>query len=408
MSRIPDFTMWPSSRAIPHFPRLAWTAPEGIAIKSAYRAEDTSGLAEMAAIRASRPIMRGPYPTMYVTQPWTIRQYAGFSTAEDSNAFYRRNLAQGQMGLSIAFDLPTHRGYDSDHPRVAGDVGMAGVAIDFDLRHAHAVRRHSARQDERVDDHERRGAADHGALYRRGRGAGRSAGETLGHDPERHPQGIHGAEHLYLSAAGIRCASSPTSSPIPARRCRNSIRSRSRAITCRRRERPPISNSPIRSPTGSNMCAPGIAAGLDIDRFAPRLSFFWAIGMNFFMEVAKMRAARMLWAKLMKPVRAERTSARSFCAPIARPRAGASPPRMCSTMWCAPRSRRWRRRRAARNRCTPIRSTRRLALPTDFSARIARNTQLFLQQEAGTCRVIDPWGGSYFVERLTADLAARA
>ena len=154
---------------------------------------------------------------MYAAQPWTIRQYAGFSTAEDSNAFYRRNLAAGQKGLSIAFDLATHRGYDSDHPRVAGDVGMAGVAINSDLRHAHAVLRHPARPDERVDDHERRGAAGARALHRRGGRTGRAARQALRHDPERHPQRIHGAEHLHLSARAVACASSPTSSPIPRR-----------------------------------------------------------------------------------------------------------------------------------------------------------------------------------------------
>ena len=140
---------------------------------------------------------------MYVTQPWTIRQYAGFSTAEDSNAFYRRNIAAGQKGLSVAFDLATHRGYDSDHPRVRGDVGMAGVAIDFDLRHAHAVRRHPARPDDRVDDHERRGAAGAGAVHRRRRGAGRAAGQARRHHPERHPQRVHGAQHLHLSARAL-------------------------------------------------------------------------------------------------------------------------------------------------------------------------------------------------------------
>ena len=145
---------------------------------------------------------------MYVNQPWTIRQYAGFSTAEDSNAFYRRNLAAGQKGLSVAFDLATHRGYDSDHPRVSGDVGMAGVAIDsiYDMRTLFAGI--PARPDERLDDHERRGAARHGALHRGRRGAGRAAGKTLRHDPERHPQRVHGAEHLYLSAQRPRCGSS--------------------------------------------------------------------------------------------------------------------------------------------------------------------------------------------------------
>ena len=180
-----------------------WLTPEGIAVKGVYGAGDLDGLDGLDAYPGIAPYLRGPYPTMYVTQPWTIRQYAGFSTAEDSNAFYRRNLAAGQKGLSIAFDLATHRGYDCDHPRVSGDVGMAGVAIDFDLRHAHAVRRHPARPDVGVDDHERRGAAGAGALHRRRRGAGRAAGKTRRHDPERHPQRIHGAQHLHLSAEAV-------------------------------------------------------------------------------------------------------------------------------------------------------------------------------------------------------------
>ena len=172
-------------------------------MKSAYGAGDLEGLDFLDTYPGIAPYLRGPYPTMYVTQPWTIRQYAGFSTAEDSNAFYRRNLAAGQKGLSIAFDLATHRGYDSDHPRVSGDVGMAGVAIDFDLRHAHAVRRHPARPDVGVDDHERRRAAGACALYRRRRGTRRAAGKARRHDPERHPQRIHGAQHLHLSAEAV-------------------------------------------------------------------------------------------------------------------------------------------------------------------------------------------------------------
>ena len=186
-----------------HDTAAPWLTPEGIAVKPVYGPDDVAGLDFLDTYPGIAPYLRGPYPAMYVTQPWTIRQYAGFSTAEDSNAFYRRNLAAGQKGLSVAFDLATHRGYDSDHPRVGGDVGMAGVAIDFDLRHAHAVRRHSARPDVGVDDHERRGAAGAGALHRRRRGAGREAGEALRHDPERHPQRIHGAQHLHLSAGAV-------------------------------------------------------------------------------------------------------------------------------------------------------------------------------------------------------------
>ena len=178
MTGIPDFTTVAFTDAgLAAQPGAAepWLTPEGIPVKPVYGPDDVAGLDFLDTFPGIPPYLRGPYPTMYVTQPWTIRQYAGFSTAEDSNAFYRRNLAAGQKGLSVAFDLATHRGYDSDHPRVAGDVGMAGVAIELDLRHAHAVRRHPARPDDRVDDHERRGAAGAGALHRRRRGAGRAA-----------------------------------------------------------------------------------------------------------------------------------------------------------------------------------------------------------------------------------------
>ena len=182
MSRIPNFAEYrfrnTAARAEPAGGAEPWLTPEGILVKPGYSEADLDGIDFLETWPGIAPYLRGPYPTMYVNQPWTIRQYAGFSTAEDSNAFYRRNLAAGQKGLSVAFDLATHRGYDSDHPRVSGDVGMAGVAIDFDLRHAHAVLRHSARPDERVDDHERRGAADPGAVRRRRRGTGRAAGET--------------------------------------------------------------------------------------------------------------------------------------------------------------------------------------------------------------------------------------
>ncbi len=170
MSRIPnfatvDFAETPAAAAVQAKP---WLTPEGIAVKGSYESGDTTGLPYIDGYPGIAPFLRGPYPTMYVTQPWTIRQYAGFSTAEDSNAFYRRNLAAGQKGLSIAFDLATHRGYDSDHPRVSGDVGMAGVAIELDLRYAHAVHRHPARRNVGVDDHERRRAAGAGALHCRG------------------------------------------------------------------------------------------------------------------------------------------------------------------------------------------------------------------------------------------------
>ena len=276
MSRVPNFAniaFDDASSGVMAPPTGApWLTPEGISVKPVYGAADLAGLDFLDTYPGIAPYLRGPYPAMYVTQPWTIRQYAGFSTAEDSNAFYRRNLAAGQKGLSVAFDLATHRGYDSDHPRVSGDVGMAGVAIDsiYDMRTLFSGI--PLDQMSGVDDHERRGAAGARALHRRRRGTGRAAREALGHDPERHPQRIHGAQHLHLPARPRRCASSPTSSPSRRRRCRSSIRSRSPATTCRRPARRRTSNSPIRWPTASNTSGPGSRPGIPVDKFAPRLS----------------------------------------------------------------------------------------------------------------------------------------
>ena len=230
--------------------------PKAFPVKPAYGPDDLDGIAGLDSYPGIAPYLRGPYPTMYVTQPWTIRQYAGFSTAEDSNAFYRRNLAAGQKGLSIAFDLATHRGYDSDHPRVVGRRRHGRRRDRFDLRHADAVLRHPARPDDRVDDHERRGAADHGALHRRRRGAGRAAGKARRHDPERHPQRIHGAQHLHLSARPVAAHHLRHLRLHLGSTCRSSTRSRSPAITCRRPARRRTSSSPTRSPTASNMSAP--------------------------------------------------------------------------------------------------------------------------------------------------------
>ena len=353
------------------------------------------------------PYLRGPYPTMYVTQPWTIRQYAGFSTAEDSNAFYRRNLAAGQKGLSIAFDLATHRGYDCDHPRVAGDVGMAGVAIDLDLRHAHAVLRHPARPDDRVDDHERRGAADHGALHRRRRGAGRAAGKARRHDPERHPQRIHGAQHLHLSA---RHRSLRIISDIFAYTSAHMPKFNSISISGYHMQEAGATQDLELAYTladGVEYVRAGIKAGLDVDRFAPRLSFFWAIGMNFFMEVAKLRAARLLWAKLMKefdPKDPRSLSLRAHCQTsgwsLAAQDVFNNVARTCIEAMAATQGHTQSLHTNALDEA--------LALPTDFSARIARNTQIVLQQESGTTRIADPWGGSFYVERLTQELAQKA
>ena len=240
----------------PHAGEVAWATPEGIAVAAAlHRGRHRRPRFPATLGPGLPPFLRGPYPTMYTTQPWTIRQYAGFSTAEDSNAFYRRNLAAGQKGLSVAFDLATHRGYDSDHPRVAGDVGMAGVAIDFDPRHGDPVLGHPARPDERVDDHERRGAAGAGALHRRRRGAGR-AGRSSSAAPSRTTSSRSSWSATPTSSRRRpRCGSSRTSSPTRRSTCRSSTRSAFPATTCRRPGRPPTWSSPTPWPTASSTSA---------------------------------------------------------------------------------------------------------------------------------------------------------
>ena len=361
MSSIPDFAKVDFAAAPLPAAGAAepWLTPEGIAVKPAYGPDDLDGLDFLDTYPGIAPYLRGPYPTMYVTQPWTIRQYAGFSTAEDSNAFYRRNLAAGQKGLSIAFDLATHRGYDSDHPRVAGDVGMAGVAIDFDLRHADAVLRHPARPDDGVDDHERRGAADHGALHRRRRGTGRAAANSSAARSRTTSSRSSWSATPTSIRPDRRCASSPTSSPTPRQHMPkfNSI-----SISGYHMQEAGATQDLELAYTladGVEYVRAGVKAGLDIDRFAPRLSFFWAIGMNFFMEVAKLRAARLLWAKLMKEF--DPKDPRSLVAARPLPDLGlvARGAGRVQQRRAAPASRRWRRRRATPSRCTPTRSTRR-------------------------------------------------
>ena len=345
---------------------------------------------------------------MYAGRPWTIRQYAGFSTAEESNAFYRRNLAAGQKGLSVAFDLATHRGYDSDNPRVAGDVGMAGVAID------------SVEDMKLLFDGIPLGEMSvsmtmNGAVLPvmaffivagEEQGVPRDAAHR--HDPERHSERVRGPQHLHLPARTARCGSSPTSSLIARRRCRSSTRSRSAAITCTRPGRRRCRSSPTRSPTAWNMSACAKADGLDIDDFAPRLSFFFGIGMNLFMEVAKLRAARTLWDADHDRSRRARRRSRSCCAPTAR-RAGVSLTEQDPYNNIV--------RTTIEALAAVLGGTQSLhtnsfdeaiALPTDFSARIARNTQLILAEESGVTAVADPLGGSWYVETLTRELEEKA
>jgi methylmalonyl-CoA mutase len=387
--------------------KQVWSTPEGIDVAPLYSAEDLEGLDFLDTYPGLPPFLRGPYPTMYVNQPWTIRQYAGFSTAEDSNAFYRRNLAAGQKGLSVAFDLPTHRGYDSDNPRVAGDVGMAGVAIDsiYDMR----VLFDGIPLDRMSVSMTMNGAVlPVMALYI-------VAAEEQGVRPEQLSGTIQNdilkefmVRNTYIYPPG---PSMRIISDIFAYTSANMPRFNSISISGYHMQEAGATADLELGYTladGLEYVQAGIDAGLDVDAFAPRLSFFWAIGMNFFMEVAKLRAARLLWAKLMK----ERFSPGNDKSLSLRTHSQTSGWSLTAQDVFNNVVRTCIEAMAATQGHTQSLHTNSLdealALPTDFSARIARNTQLFLQQESGTTRVIDPWGGSYHVERLTAELARRA
>ncbi|MBX3183494.1 MAG: methylmalonyl-CoA mutase [Polyangiaceae bacterium] len=384
----------------------AWLTPEGIAVKPLYTAADLAGLDFLQTWPGSPPYLRGPYPTMYVNQPWTVRQYAGFSTAEDSNAFYRRNLAAGQKGLSVAFDLATHRGYDSDHPRVRGDVGMAGVAIDsiLDMEVLFA----GIPLDQMSVSMTMNGAVlPVLALYV-------LAAEEQGVPPEQLSGTIQNDilkefmvrnTYIYPPEPSMRIISDIfafTSQRMP--------RFNSISISGYHMQEAGATADLELAYTladGVEYIRAGIGAGLDIDRFAPRLSFFWAVGMNFFMEVAKLRAGRLLWSKLVKafgPKDPKSLSLRAHCQTsgwsLAAQDVYNNVARTCIEAMAATQGHTQSLHTNALDEA--------LALPTDFSARIARNTQLFLQQESGTTKVIDPWGGSYYVERLTYELARRA
>ncbi len=385
---------------------LVWETPEGIGVKPMYSAADVADLDFLATLPGIAPYLRGPYPTMYVNQPWTVRQYAGFSTAEESNAFYRRNLAAGQKGLSVAFDLATHRGYDSDHPRVAGDVGMAGVAIDsiLDMRQLFD----GIPLDQMSVSMTMNGAVlPVLALYV-------VAAEEQGVPPEKLQGTIQNDilkefmvrnTYIYPPTPSMRIISdifSYTSKKMPKY---NSI-----SISGYHMQEAGATADLELAYTladGVEYIRAGIAAGLGIDAFAPRLSFFWAIGMNFFMEVAKLRAARLLWAKLVTQFEPQsdkslslRTHSQTSGWSLTAQDVYNNVVRTCVEAMAATQGHTQSLHTNAFDEA--------LALPTDFSARIARNTQLFLQQESGTCRVIDPWGGSYYVERLTYELASRA
>ena len=385
----------------------AWQTPEGIAVKAAYGADDLKGLDFLDGMPGVPPYLRGPYPTMYVQRPWTVRQYSGFSTAEDSNAFYRRNLAAGQQGVSIAFDLATHRGYNSDHPRVTGDVGMAGVAIDsiYDMR---TLFDHIPLDKVSVSMTMNGAVLPVLALFI-------VAGEEQGVPPAELSGTIQNDilkefmvrnTYIYPPAPSMRIVSdifAYTSKQMPKF---NSI-----SISGYHMQEAGATADLELAYTladGIEYVRAGVAAGLDIDAFAPRLSFFWAIGMNFFMEIAKMRAARLLWAKLVmeefKPKDPRSLALRTHCQTsgwsLAAQDVFNNVVRTCVEAMAATQGHTQSLHTNALDEA--------LALPTDFSARIARNTQLMLQQESGTTRIIDPWGGSFYVERLTYDLAARA
>ncbi|HRV68651.1 MAG TPA: methylmalonyl-CoA mutase [Marmoricola sp.] len=383
-----------------------WESPEGIGILPVYGPEHLDGLDALATYPGLTPYLRGPYPTMYTTQPWTIRQYAGFSTAEESNAFYRRNLAAGQKGLSVAFDLATHRGYDSDHPRVRGDVGMAGVAIDsiYDARTLFE----GIPLDQMSVSMTMNGAVlPIMALYI-------VAAEEQGVAPEQLAGTIQNDilkefmvrnTYIYPPSPSMRIISdifAYTSAKMPKF---NSISISGYHI----QEAGATADLEMAYTLadGVEYIRAGLDAGLEIDQFAPRLSFFWAIGMNFFMEIAKMRAARALWTRLVSQFDPKnpkslslRTHSQTSGWSLTAQDVFNNVQRTCIEAMAATQGHTQSLHTNALDEA--------IALPTDFSARIARNTQLLLQQESGTTGTIDPWAGSYYVERLTHELAQKA
>ncbi|MCH9734904.1 MAG: methylmalonyl-CoA mutase, partial [Actinomycetia bacterium] len=390
--------------------QLDWDTPEGIEVKPVYIAADRDEVVRagypLGSLPGEPPFVRGPYPTMYVNQPWTIRQYAGFSTAAESNAFYRRNLAAGQKGLSVAFDLATHRGYDSDHPRVAGDVGMAGVAIDsiLDMRQLFDGIDLSTVS---VSMTMNGAVLPILALYV-------VAAEEQGVPPEELAGTIQNDilkefmvrnTYIYPPKPSMRIISdifAYTSAKMPKF---NSISISGYHI----QEAGATADLELgyTLADGVEYIKAGLEAGLDIDTFAPRLSFFWGIGMNFFMEVAKLRAGRLLWSELVAQFGPKnpkslslRTHSQTSGWSLTAQDAFNNVARTCVEAMAATQGHTQSLHTNALDEA--------LALPTDFSARIARNTQLLLQQESGTTRPIDPWGGSYYVEWLTHHLASRA
>ncbi len=386
--------------------QAVFTTAEKIELQNYYAEKDLNTAAHVNFVSGKAPFLRGPYGSMYAIRPWTIRQYAGFSTAEESNAFYRRNLAAGQKGLSVAFDLATHRGYDSDHERVVGDVGKAGVAIDsiLDMK----ILFDQIPLDEMSVSMTMNGAViPIMAFYI-------VAAEEQGVKQEQLTGTIQNDilkefmvrnTYIYPPAPSMRIIAdifAYTSQHMP--------RFNSISISGYHMQEAGATASIELAYTladGLEYLRAGIAAGMDVDTFAPRLSFFWAIGMNHFMEIAKMRAGRLLWSKLVNqfnPKNEKSLALRTHCQTSGWSLTEQDPfnnvARTCIEAMAAGFGGTQSLHSNALDEA--------IALPTDFSARIARNTQLYLQQETGMCDIIDPWGGSYYVEKLTAELVEEA
>lgn len=385
---------------------LLFETNEQISVKPLYTSEDLQSLEHLQSFPGLAPYTRGPYPTMYVNRPWTVRQYAGFSTAEESNAFYRRNLAMGQKGLSVAFDLATHRGYDSDHPRVVGDVGKAGVAIDSILdmktlfdgipldQMSVSMTMNGAvlpilaffivtAEEQGVSQEKLSGTIQNDILKEY------MVRNTYIYPPE-------------MSMKIIADIFEYTSKYMPKF---NSISIS--GYHMQEAGAPADIELAYTLADGLEYVRTGLAAGIEIDKFAPRLSFFWAIGMNYFMEVAKMRAARFIWAKMMKsfdPKNSKTMALRTHSQTSGWSLTEQDPFNNVTRTLIEAHA-------AAMGHTQSLHTNaldEAIALPTDFSARIARNTQLFLQEESGITNVIDPWAGSYYVESLTNELINRA
>ncbi|MCL1874249.1 MAG: methylmalonyl-CoA mutase [Clostridiales bacterium] len=424
MNKKPDFSQIPFQKAVAcerqnerwqerieketgkNWQELAYKTMEQIAVQPLYTAGDYQDISHLEYMAGLPPFLRGPYPTMYVTRPWTVRQYAGFSTAEESNAFYRRNLAAGQKGLSIAFDLATHRGYDSDHPRVVGDVGKAGVAVDSILDME--ILFSGIPLDQMSVSMTMNGAVlpimAFYILAAEEQGVDKSVlTGTIQNDILK--EFMVRNTYIYPPDASMRIIGD-----IFAYTAQNMPKFNSISISGYHIQEAGATADIELGYTladGLEYIRTGLAAGLGIDDFAPRLSFFWGIGKNYFMEVAKMRAARMLWAKIVKqfdPQKAKSMALRTHSQTSGWSLTAQDPfnnvARTCIEAMAAALGHTQSLHTNALDEA--------IALPTDFSARIARNTQLYIQDETSVCKVVDPWGGSYYVEALTDQLIRRA